>query len=1209
MRIPDAQIVVWVSTLNMLPRDAASSGNSAIMRVGGTRIAPVNLLGCGSMAFWTKALLWPTLLLVVSVSRELNSQTTVSGGLAGIVTDPDNALVLDADVQLKDNARETVQVTKTNREGMYHFFFLLPGRYTLTVTHVGFRDETGSIDIPLGPPISVNVHLEIAGARTSVTISDEAPLINAENGDVSTVMNQKYISQLPNPGNDLTYIPQTAPGVVMNTDTSFGSFSILGMSGFSYLRTIDGMNENDNYQNAPLAGKFFLTLGQNQIAEASVVSTGYSGQFGGAAGGNINYITKSGSNELHGNAQYYWNGRAFNANNWFLNAAGEPRPSNTAHQWAASFGGPIKKSRLFFFLDTEGLRVQIPQVFFVTIPSPEFEAVTLANIDSRFGSNSASAAFYKNIFSLYKTAHGVSSTVRGGFSVADPLGCSGFLGPNGLGTTVACSLHFTSSRARPSYDTFTAGRLDWNAGNKDRVSFRLQYEVGRQANYTDPISSLFDGDFSGPPWWQGRIIDTHTFDASAANQFLFAASYGGNSGFFQLKHPSEVLAVFPPTLNFVQNTFTSLGGANSFMAFGVGLTETQYQISDDLMKFWHKHKFGVGANLVHLYWTELPNKSYATGTLDVQTVNAFYQGGVDPASPDIDSTQLTQSFTSQHKLRISFLNFAIYGQDEWRARPNLALISALRMEYYSNPSCRTGCFARFTDPFEFTNHDPGRPYNMTILPQQKQAFQAMDRMLWSPRFSFAWQPLGLARHSVLRGGFGVFYDPLPEGILDFLSSNVPLYNLLIARTNNLTPNENTSLFRDATASNAAFLKAFGAGQTLAQIQATIPNFALPAASSAAQIHYPQYQRWSVELQQGLGRRSSFTIGYYGHHGIHELVENINANAYGFGSLPPTLCTSPPVPPCADARFSFITELQTNAVSTYNGAVFSFKHQWSQGVLQSSYTYGHALDEISNGGFLPFTSAAILSPQNPGNLRGTYGSADYDTRHSFNASYVWELPLEKLFRIHGWVDLLTGWQISGTIFARSGFPYTVVDSFESGNLARNNYQGIIYAVPTNPLPSEPACDKRAAAPVSVTPCQIAQTLPDGTPNPNARFVQAGCETGFNTGNLPGPSGPCNGAAVTIPQGRNRFRGPNYFNTDFTVMKITKLRGGGATLGVGLQFFNFFNHPNFGFPRYDISDSTFGQIFGLEQPPTSVLGTGFSGGNTSARMIQLKAEFKF
>ena len=189
---------------------------------------------------------------------------------------------------------------------------------------------------------------------------------------------------------------------------------------------------------------------------------------------------------------------------------------------------------------------------------------------------------------------------------------------------------------------------------------------------------------------------------------------------------------------------------------------------------------------------------------------------------------------------------------------------------------------------------------------------------------------------------------------------------------------------------------------------------------------------------------------------------------------------------------------------------------------------------------------------------------------------------------------------------------MVDSLESGNLARNNYQGIIYAVPTNPLPSEPACDKRAAAPLSVTRCQIAQTLPDGTPNPNARFVQAGCETGFNTGNLPGPSGPCNGAAVTIPQGRNRFRGPNYFNTDFTVMKITKLRGWeGRRSGSGCNSStsSIIRTFELWLPRYDISDSTFGQIFGLEQPPTSVLGTGFSGGNTSARMIQLKAEFKF
>jgi hypothetical protein len=116
-----------------------------------------------------------------------------------------------------------------------------------------------------------------------------------------------------------------------------------------------------------------------------VVSTGYSGQSGNAAGGNINYITKSGSNEFHGNAQYYWNGRVFNANDWLNNALGNPRPFDIANQWAASFGGPISKDKLFFFFDTEGLRVFVPSITQVLIPSPQFEAATIANIDSRFG--------------------------------------------------------------------------------------------------------------------------------------------------------------------------------------------------------------------------------------------------------------------------------------------------------------------------------------------------------------------------------------------------------------------------------------------------------------------------------------------------------------------------------------------------------------------------------------------------------------------------------------------------------------------------------------------------------------------------------------------------------------------------------------------------------------------------------------------------------
>jgi hypothetical protein len=218
-------------------------------------------------------------------------------------------------------------------------------------------------------------------------------------------------------------------------------------------------------------------------------------------------------------------------------------------------------------------------------------------------------------------------------------------------------------------------------------------------------------------------------------------------------------------------------------------------------------------------------------------------------------------------------------------------------------------------------------------------------------------------------------------------------------------------------------------------------------------------------------------------------------------------------------------------------------------------------------------------------------------------------VKAVLRGHGSDYLVKGWQVSGTIFARSGFPYTVIDPLESGNLAPQNYFGTIYAVPVGALSSGTACGKGAAIPLAPNPCQPPQTLANRKLNSNAHFVQAGCETGFNVGNLPGSSGPCGGPAVSFAQGRNRFRGPNYFNTDFAIMKSTRIPGWEkGVLGIGFQFFNLFNHPNFGIPDPGISDPGFGQIFYLAQPPTGILGSGF-GGDVAPRMIQLKAQLQF
>jgi hypothetical protein len=1140
------------------------------------------------------------------------AQTTTSGGLTGVVTDPSGALVPGAVVEIRDTAKGTIQTTKTDQEGAYHFFFLAPGRYALTVTHEGIEPENRAVEVLLGPPVSVNVALKIARENTSVNVTAEAPLIHAENGDVSATVNQKQISEVPNPGNDLGYIPQTTPGAVMNTETQgFIGFSILGMPGNSYQFTIDGMNQNDNGENLLLQGSLGLTLGQNQIQEATVVSTGYSGQFGGSAGGNINYITKSGSNEVHGNAQYYWNGRVLNANDWFNNAFGLPRPFDIANQWAGSLGGPLKKNKLFFFFDTEGVRVLIPQGFLLVIPTPEFEAATMANIESKFGTASASSAFYRKMFDLYKNAPGANRAVPNNLVSTDPLGCAGFAdAKSGLGITVPCSAYNFSFRSQISQDSLVSGRVDWNFNRDDRASLRLQSENGHAAG-ADAISPAFDTD-SKLPWRQGQFNETHTFGTSAASQFLLGGSYW--APFWSVGNPSRAFSTFPTTLAFGAGPFSTLGGADNWSNPGFGRAITMYQISEDVMKTRGNHKFGFGASFDRTYWTFRGYTINATGNLLVQTVDAFFQGGVDLASPDVDSTVLSQSFPSATSQRLAFYNLALYSQDEWHARPNLTLTLTLRAEHKSNPVCKLRCFSRLAGSFDAVSHDPNQPYSQAIVVHQRQGLRSLDSVLWSPRFSFAWQPFDVSRNTVIRGGAGIFYDPVPAFAATSASNNSPLWNSYVIGGDNLAPDETTSLFKTAAASNATFLQGFASGKTLAEIQAINPGFAPPGfASMEARMHLPQYQRWSLEWQQAVGVSASVSVGYFGNHGIHELVEDFNANAYGFGSLPAKLCSSPPVPPCADPRFGQVMQVHSAAVSNYNGMVVSFRqgfNRWGAGLFQANYTYGHTLDEVSNGGDSSFTGGSFRSPQDYGHLREAYGPAEYDVRHSFNANYLWELPIKAILRGHGAELVVTGWQVSGTIFSRTGFPYTVFDYTESSSLAVKNYGGLIYAVPAGPLGPAIPCGEGAALPAAPKPCQTPQILPDGvTPNANARFIQAGCETGFNTGNLPGPTGPCDGPSVTLAQGRNRFRGLSFFDTDFSITKNTKLpHWEGAMLGIGFQFFNFFNHPNFGLPDHSTSLGSFGMIGYTNQTSSSLLGNGV-GGDNAPRMIQLKAQLRF
>jgi hypothetical protein len=1136
----------------------------------------------------------------------VKAQGQTSGSIVGTVTDPSGAVVPGAQVDLKSNTKGTTQTSKTNAGGVYQFFLLSPSSYTITATVSGFQPYSQVVTVTLGQPTEVNIALAVAGSGTTVTVTEAAPLTNSENGDVSTTLSQQQVSQVPNPGNDLSYVAQIAPGSVMNTQAGFGNFSSFGMPGTSNLFTINGMDDNDPFLNLNNSGATNLLLGQNEIQEATVVGSGYSGTFGEFAGANVNYITKSGGNDFHGNAIYYWNGRAMNANDWFKNAQGVNRPFDNVNQWAGSFGGPIKKDKLFFFFNTEGLRVLLPTSSSTFIPTPAFEQTTINNLVAN--GLSQSIPFYcTNGLAAPNLPTQCASTapVPGG-----GLGMFNFYNSAaGAAAAVPASngdpnlLQFNSSAGNFTHEWQMAGRGDWNVGTNDRAFLRMQYDTGVQASVTDPINPIFN-DVSTQPEYQGQLVETHTFNATMVNQVILSGTW--YTALFGPANLSKTLAAFPTDVIVQGSALSAIGGVG--FAFPQGRNVTQYGVQDDVSKTWNNHTIKWGGKFHRNLISDHDFSNRAIGLLLPLSEAAFSQGGTDftpagaclgkPPAPQECPTLLQQNFATNFDEPFADYEAGLFVQDEWRVKPNLTFTASLRGEHASNLVCKHFCLGNFAGG-DFLSGAHTGPYNQALQPAgvnggiatgRYRALQGYTNIVWEPRISFAWSPFGsssgwVKSNFVVRGGFGIFSDVFPGLVADQLAYNSPGYNsfsipsgTLLGSPNALSPTQVTggNLFATAVAGNQAFLNVFNSGTGTAPIA---PNLTTTDKFNKA----PRYEKWSLEIQKGFGNNTSVSIGYYGNHGYNIPIYNNSLNAFqgtsGFGAgvLPTTV---------PDARFTVAQQVESAGISNYNGMTVSFQHRFTRfgsGVVQLNYTYSHANDDVSNGGIIGgFSGASINNPANPYNISQNYGPADYDVRHSLNGNYVWEVPVRTMLRGHGSDYFVKGWQVSGAFFARSGLPWSAFDGAEAAALNNVNFFGPVFPSIIGSTAGTVSCSNgQGANGITGQPCLLA-----------SGFVTPGAETN------PGPRGL-----------RNLFRGPHYVDTDFTVMKYTKIPGWEhASLGLGLQFFNLFNHPNFTLPSGDISNGNFGKIFNTVSTPTSILGS-FLGGDASPRLIQIKAEFKF
>ena len=411
-----------------------------------------------------------TSLIIVSLAYftvfpgRLLAQGETTSAVVGTVVDPSAAAVASAAVTIISTETGAKRNATTDDAGRFSFPQLKPGSYSVSVAATGFEPQTnGSVLAALGQKQTVNFTLKLPAAKGEVTVSGEAPLVNPENPNTATTLNAQALESLPNPGGDMTYPLQFAPGALMNTAGSgndfiggtngYGNVQFNGLPALSNGYIVDGLETNDPLTNLNSGLSTNLVLGLNSIAEVTVNTLSYTVDQGRYGASQVNYVTKSGTNQFHGNLYEIWNGSRFNAADFFTNATAENhKPRSTVNHFGGSLGGPILRDKLFFFFDSEWVRIALPIVSATTVPTPAFEQYVLQQLplggkDSITGSNYQPAPqlvpFYQKMFSLYGSTTGVPLAILGCPFNSDGSAAAGSP-PNGNGCANRQSISHSS---------------------------------------------------------------------------------------------------------------------------------------------------------------------------------------------------------------------------------------------------------------------------------------------------------------------------------------------------------------------------------------------------------------------------------------------------------------------------------------------------------------------------------------------------------------------------------------------------------------------------------------------------------------------------------------------------------------------------------------------------------------------------------------------
>jgi Carboxypeptidase regulatory-like domain len=1132
-------------------------------------------------------------------------QGETTSGIVGQVSDATGAAVAGATVTVTNKETGLRRSAATDESGRFNFPQLKPGTYSVQVEAEGFEPQRNDeVSAGLGQKQTADFTMKVARTKESIEVTSEAALLNPENANTSTTLNARALEDLPNPGGDLTYPLQFAAGALVNTAGSgndfvggtngYGNVEFNGLPALSNGYIVDGLETNDPLTNLNSGLSTNLVLGLNSIAEVTVNTLSYAVDQGRYGAAQVNYVTKSGSNQFHGNLYELWNGSRFNAADYFTNATpGNHKPRSTVNHFGGSWGGPLVHDKLFFFFDSEWVRIALPIVTATTVPTPAFQNYVLQQLplggtDPVTGFKYQPAPelvpFYQKMFSLYGNNSGTSLTVLG--CPFDVGGAAPAIENDGNG----CANRQSVSHSSDDHEQVQTARIDYNVNEKNTAWFRFQADTGVQAAYTDPINRLFDA-VSPQPLYSFAAGYTHIYSQNLVNYFNPAFSW--YESLFGPSDFQQTLAAFPIVLqgSGANAPFTTVGGLDN--TWVQGRRASRFFINDNLA--WnhgaHELRFGTNTRLFRLNDYDFGEGSVPTVTYT--TLGQYIYGVASTA---------TETFPTSANEPFNFLNVDLYAQDTWKVTKKLTWTFGIRDTFNSNPLNPHEQIARLGGAFDSISHDANQPLNDAIHMGLGNLFSSTPLAILQPRTAIAWQ---FEPKSVLRAGFGLFSDILPGSIADVVGANPPYVQTfqggLLGTVGGaaIAPGVPKSAVDATVAANQTFTSGFPQGQlscasTLASSATCLPPVNITTVPDG-KLHAPYFMEWSLGLEHQFGSTASVHAQYVGTRAVNQpYLTQVN----GYQTVCDGCFAPFPYEQPTDPRFAAVTQFSTGANSHYDGLQMTAMKRFGKGLMgQINYTWSRCMDTVSNGGFLQFSAGGILSPL-PGDLARDYGPCDYDIRGNLNAQYVYQLPVKVRSKTLGYA--LNGWQVSGTVFWHSGIPFSVLSTPYSANAngivngSGPQFASVVPGVPLyehNPIPG-------------VTQPGTVQWL-----NPNA-FVSA---VDPSTGACLGGDSPKNCQFGNL--GRNALRGPDFTWSDFYLTKSFPLTER-VKLRLDTQFFNVFNHPNFalpsmvlaGVPGNPATQTGFGAITYATSPPTGLLGVGL-GGDSTPRMIafQLRLEF--